>query len=739
VNDDNAQVNQPPTPRSGKEPPGPRRPHTGEGLPDPDKPKAGKGLPDPDKTKAGRAGSEPDKPQHGPQAGRNTAFGGYVSRARQLVQGDHVARDKYVFSLGGEPKARLTTVPEDLYGAFVDPQNWDDLRERFGKQRVVILSGEPGRGRTATAVRLLKHQQARGIYELAPTTDLDRLASSIEDLHTGPDPIGDGAGFILAVPPGGQLHSFPFRELTAALPAYDHRLVVTVGPETALADPDLFRFLIELPAAAEPMAVLRAHLLWRLDSEQLVDQLLAQPPVAELLNQYMTADTSFETIAQLASTLSWEPDGEVDPARVRGRMTGTSHDVGQWFDALPDLRTRSFAIALAALNGLPYDDVAQAAKRLYRRLDPTRQNPALLDQSARTVDDPFQGERRGRLRMLRATTRTETIAMQFLGAAPATVVEYRATNFARKVLKHVWHGYEIQDVLLQWLRELASGPSEQVTVFAGTALGVIATLAFDHTFNSVLDSCAGDEDILQREAAAMALSVAADDEPLRGVVASLVADFSVSDPPRPATAARVYGLSQGLHPGGPDPVSAVASLDRFAVTNDFDVSFAVGASLADLILADRARVTPVVYRTLLRWYHDRTRDHTAHLAFLMIAAGLVESAPADPRQAAVNWPTLLQLARDKPDLRDPLSELWHEALDAPARPFDAEDVLRMWATWAESDGGLRDTFVRLVRAIATHSPRTRATLARLARDWVDEESLEPSLRTCAAMSAVLRV
>ena len=59
-----------------------------------------------------------------------------------------------------------------------------------------------------------------------------------------------------------------------------------------------------------------------------------------------------------------------------------------WFAGLGDTRTRSFAIALAVLNGLPYDAVAKAARALYDRFD----SPAYMVMAS-GEDPPPEGHR----------------------------------------------------------------------------------------------------------------------------------------------------------------------------------------------------------------------------------------------------------------------------------------------------------------------------------------------------------
>jgi hypothetical protein len=202
-----------------------------------------------------------------------------------------------------------------------------------------------------------------------------------------------------------------------------------------------------------------------------------------------------------------------------------------------------------------------------------------------------------------------------------------------------------------------------------------------------------------------------------------------------ATAARVHGLSQRLATGGRDAAATLAALDRLATVGKLTVAIGIGDSLADLILAEN-RVAAHVFDTLLSWFDDRRRAASAHLAFIMSAVLLVTHA-TDGAGRTSSWPTLLLLARDSPELREPLFRLWHRVLDEGVLHSEAESVLTTWAGMAERDERVRDAYVRLMRAVAAHSVRTHRSIVRLANDWVSDDRLLPLPTVSAAVNDAL--
>ena len=149
-------------------------------------------------------------------------------------------------------------------------------------------------------------------------------------------------------------------------------------------------------------------------------------------------------------------------------------------------------------------------------------------------------------------------------------MEYRDPDYVIKVIRRAWSDYEVQDLLLCWLGELAEDASEQVRIFAGIALGRLATWSFDTLSSSVLTPWAISQRRTRREAVAYALRVVAGDHRLRENASQLISGWyaSRSNPLAQATAARSYGVAYGLF----DPAAAFEALDRLTAVDDIRVA-----------------------------------------------------------------------------------------------------------------------------------------------------------------------
>jgi len=676
------------------------------------------------------------------EPGQGAARQEALRNAQHVIDGDVVGRDKFVFLVGGEKKAAICRLSplycERVQDAFVDPEGWDELREQFGKRRTVILRGTPGQGRTATAVRLLMSTSTEVMYNLDPRVDLNRLAEQIEQDQHGGGTVERGAGFLLCQPGHmAALHGRALRDLDDALIEADARLVLTVGPDMRLADEELIEYLVELPPAPSYRRIVERHLEWRLGGERAAQELLAREDVQTVLDELLDEMTSCEEVALLAYIVSEEDGDTINLARVRERMARRSLDAfDTWFEDLRGVDLRSFAIALAALDGFPYEDVARAAEKLHQRLAPSAQTLIVSPDSGQPVNrNRFRIPRRQLLELLRATV-VDTEVRRPYGWVPSQAVAYKDRSYPRDVLFKVWHDYQIHDVLLAWLTDLIEEPSEQVVVQVATTLGVLSTFSFHHLLTAVLLKWAGSEELSKRDAVAYALRVPAADERLRGSVTHLVNFWfgSADDPASQATAARVHGLALA----SVDPEVSLAALDRLARDAVYEVKFAIGASFIDLLLSDAPQFAPRILSTLLRWFDDPERTDTARLVFLIVANDLVtELAASEAGASPVAWPSLLGLANDSPALRDLLIRAWCRVLSEGLYLDVAEGVVDDWARRAEGDRALLEAFARMVRAVGAADPRARAILRRCAAKWRSDDNLFPLPKAAHTVEVVL--
>ena len=654
---------------------------------------------------------------------------------------------KHIYLLNGERPARLRLISpltlDPVRHAFVDPDGWDEIRAAFAKRRIAILRGPSGCGKMAAAIRLLQGVGTGRFYHLDSATDLTRLAESLESGGAESDGIDHGAGFVLNRPIAfGALRGSILQGLEEALLRAEARLVLTVDSEDSIPDEDLIDYIVAIPGGPPYPEVVANHLRWLIE-ERAADRLLGLAPISEVVAEQLERRASCQMAARLARTIADEfeaaPGTDADPGRIRDRMSRHgAEDFEIWFISLGDSETRCFAMALAVLNGLAYERVADAARGLYRRLDRGR-NLVL----ASPLDGPWEGDspfrltRAERLHKLRAGIRRMDVHGPY-GHSTAQAVEYRDTEYARAVIRHVWSEYQIHDVLTDWLGELSDDADDQVRVCAGSALGLIATDSFEYVARHILSRWAASPRPSRRDAVAYALRVVAGDPDLIDNVRQLANGWYANRkvPALQATAARVHGVSLGPV----DPEAAVDALDRLSVIDDIKVAVAIGDSLADLLVDGDVDLAERILPRLEDSLGVQERTISAQLSFLILADALVTDA--DDEQGTgpeVPWPSLLWLANRHPGVRVPLTALWRRVINEAVFHSEAEKIMTSWATLAETDTALRDAFLRLLRAVMRGDERSVRILERYADRWVAADNLAPLPLTSTGLRSVIAV
>lgn len=706
---------------------------------------------------AAASGATQEKPDAAdPDAEASDATGGFGQgafrrNARQdaysNVGGDFVAGNKYVF-LSGSARRRLGRLSPLLLDraqhAFVEPEGWPEVLAAFGKRRVVIVRAPEGWGKTTAAIRLLLGHTHDRLFSLGHDTAASELPQLVD---ANADQLS-GTGLLLDRPARTTgLTAAALHAMEDSLERIDARVVITQVTDSGMNDVELLDYVTTLGGRPDPTRLVRRFLQWQLGAGQAA-RLLADPEVAPLVEAHLGPETPAKLAADLASALVDEveaADSEpLDLGRVRRRLASRSaEDFEIWIEGLRDPRLHSHAIALAVLNGLPHEQIAAATRLLQRALlrrdDPLAQAPQDDDGPARGVPDPYGLPLRRRLALLRAQTSTAPVRTA-VGLVPATSVNYQDPAYAARIILHTWCEYQVQDVLLGWLGRLAEDPSEQARIYAGVALGLLACRSFEYLTDHLLRPWAFGGDRNRRNTVAYALSVCVHDEQLRPVVEDLARTWHRDDDPNAqATAARVYGVALG----GTAPLAAIDALVRLTPVDSIPVAVAVGDSLTDVLTEHTALVTAVLMR-LHQSLADRQSRPSALLAFLIVAAQLVDTADAEGTQpgtepgtgtgtggtAEVQWPGLLRHADLRAESRPLLVELWRTALNEPIHHREAIQVLRTWAARAGTDRPLREAFLRLVAAVARDNARTTAIIQRCAAEWAQETG--SPVAACAA-------
>ncbi|MGW8888875.1 hypothetical protein [Streptomyces sp. NPDC055749] len=721
-----------PGPGAGQPPPAGGDQPGGGGPPQSGGPDSG-GQPTPTPSGAGPEASEATG-----QLGQGSMRHGHLQNAFANVQGDVVGGNKYVLVDGGrkEPRVLSPLIDERVRHAYHEPAEFGAAREALLRQKIIILRGAPGYGKSALAVRLLQGACEGPIHHLDSKVALAALADSLE---SGAGGIESGVGFLLDQPADiGNLSGEVYEKVQGALSHANAWMVLTVA-STEVADSELLAGVLDLTEVPDTLAVTRAHVRWRLGARH-ADRLLARADVNELLGELLAGDPACRQAAELGAVLADDYEaGELDPQRIReSRNRLADEDFEIWVESLPDRSTRCFALALAVLNGLPQENVAQAARTLEQLLDD--KSPYLRapgpDGRLPHVHDPFAQPRRRRLARLRARTvgkqRQAGRTVQRDRGEPGDALEYKDPGYPPRVIRHAWNQYGIQTELLEWLTSLVNDPAEQVRIYGAASLGVIAAESYTYVCDHLLHAWAHSEDAKLRDAVAYALSVGCEDAWVKEQAAVLVEAWLVdrTAPMGQATAARVHGM-------GVLGDRSEEELGRLAVVDHWTVAVAVGRSFTDLLADDHERAE----RTL-RVLRDGAAKHqarpTALLAFLIVCSQLiVDSGEWQTGGVVPAWPALLYLAHTREGMREAYVGLWRDALNHLFLRERAEQVIGDWAAQAEKDVRLRDMFLLMIGAIAYQDPRSGQTLRRFAEGWTDPENLAPLPVVAAAVHARL--
>jgi len=680
--------------------------------------------------------------RHGQGSLRNE----YLREAERLtIEGDAVGRDKNIFLIGGKQKARLRLLSnrqmEPIRGAFVVPDGLDEIHSAFAKSRTIILRGPAGCGKQSLATYMLIALSRGSVFHLDSAVDLARLAEWIETDLKGQDRIEQGAGFLLNQPAGfGGLYASVLQGLDDVLERADARLVLTIGSDVPVPDQDLFDYIVDFSWVPKYSEIVNSHLGLRLTREP-ADRLLTQPDVPPAIARQLENCGSCKLAADLAEFIAYEFEllagGEIfDVQKIDSWSSQRGkEDFDIWFAGLGDTRSRSFAIALAVLNGLPYDLVARAARALYRRFE---QPAYVVMASAGEVRPeelrPFRTSLREWLHRLQARTREIEVRGRY-GHSPAVAVEYRHPDYADKVIQRAWSDYAVQNVLLAWLRGLAEDESDQVRIFAGIALGRLAKASFDTLCSSVLGPWAASEHGAHRDAVAYALRIVATEDRLQGNVDQLISAWYANrgKPFAQATAARCYGVAYGPL----ESAAAFEALYRLTAVDDIRVATAIGDSIADLFVAGTDDFARAALPRLATAVAEHGRSGAIQLIFLILADGLLaRSRDTAVEGAPAAWPMLLYLMTRLAEVRPAIVTLWQYVLNEALFHSEAEQVMARWAGAAERSPAVREAFLRLARAIA-RDERALMILERYCALWVSTDNLSPLPVVSAELRAVL--
>ncbi|MFI1715845.1 hypothetical protein [Streptomyces litmocidini] len=666
------------------------------------------------------SGEQPREPNvfaaadRGPLAGGDTGGAATARRALRTwasgagdrhtsVQGDGTFFEGNqffsVYGFGDASRFVRGPVPPEtlahLAQVYCEIAGYQRMKERLRDSRVLVLCGEPGSGRKATALALLDEVTGGKVFRLDPRHGVDEITGEAlqeggghlmelltEDVRgegesrarSGP---GDGAGG--ARRPAArlsELHLDRFGELLRSRDAYGIVLVESGEPADRLLRGRYGMYCAPPPADE----VLRRHLRERLRGEPAealgaARALAARPDVVRALG---LEELRPREAARLADHLARHWRGEMTDDQLLAECAGfVAAQAREWFagadrpgvlpEALPALNAGAFRIAVAVFDGSAYSLAAEAAELLAWELAVT------LDPEQAPGRRLFGAHAEHRPMRARAVLEDGELD---LGPAkvPVRAVRFRGEALAAAVLGEIWHGYHnVRGPVARWLRALCDDPRAEVWVRASVAAGVLCSWDWIHGFRELIVPLAVTDAPVTRLAAATALAESARDPRIRPAVASVLKDWAVSDDPTlvgTALLAHGFVLAAGDVPGSLD---ALARVVRTCEPTDGDVLAPASFSVTRLLASGEPE--PVL-RRLHQWLEDG-RINLANLVHLAVIGalgtrtthlwGLREVPELDEHAAR---PLLVALLATRPALAPVLARLLRHTL-ATARSGEA--------------------------------------------------------------------
>ncbi|MFC9797327.1 hypothetical protein ACFVJI_32390 [Streptomyces sp. NPDC127584] len=609
------------------------------------------------------------------------------------------------------------------------------MRDRLRDHRVLVLCGEPGSGRKATALALLDELTGGKVFRLDPRHGVDEITEeALQEagghlLELRPEDVRESEGEPRAARSGrgehtavrrpatrlSELHLDRFGELLRGRDAYG----VVLVENGELAD-RLLRGRYGMYCAPPPAdEVLHRH-LWnelRAESDQALGDARARGARQDVAEALGLEELRPREAARLADHLARHWRGEVTDEELLAECASfVRSQAREWFagadrpgavpEALPALGVGAFRIAVAVFDGSAYSLAAEAAELLAWEL-------------AVTLDPEHPPGRRlfGTHAEHRPVQARAVLEDGELDLGPATVpvraVRFQGEALAGAVLGEIWHGYHnVRGPVARWLRALCDDPRPEVWVRASIAAGVLCSWDWIHGFRELVVPLAVTDDAVARMAAATALAESARDPRVRPAVADVLKNWASSDQELLVWTALLthgYVLAAGSVPGSLD---AIARVVRTREASDVDVLVPAAFSVARLLACGEPE--PVL-RRLLQWLEDG-RTNLANLVHLTVIRALSTRT------------THLWGLREVPELEGHAARPLLVALLAtrPALAADLAALLRSTLVTARSGESALEALGGMLRRAAKDPESLRhvcAFLPRLAVDRRDRDRL----------------
>ncbi|MFC4626821.1 hypothetical protein ACFO6V_01160 [Promicromonospora alba] len=589
--------------------------------------------------------------------------------------------------LGGEQRRRTLSTPiaveylVEMRQLDADHPSAGAARAALQTNKLCILQGPRGSGRGFIARTAAADLVGEGGHcrLIEPGTDPRDLAA--EDFEAD-------CSYVLESPEIARdrsLAEYVLARLASLLTRRKAALVLVVDDDV-LATDEVTTWVVRITDSLSRAAVLRSHLRHHSAREGRTEglELLDDPLITTWLDQDAPSLTE---VARIGARLAkGDPPAEcVEGAGARQRET-VREILGS-----PE-KPRELAIAIAFFGGLPYSTVYRMETGL-----------AELVHAVTGDDGPrrsrFLRERRSRLDEIGAEITQRTVTTEY-GASPAEVVEFRRPQMFDAVIEQTWRDFGGSEILLTWLGGLAVHRDVAVRLRAATSVGRLSWLGFGDVAENLLQSWSYSTSSRRRLAAAMALSVAMQNEAVAGHALGLVESWTTAGSRQQRTTA---ALSWGLAVSPLWPYPALDGLGRLLSDRDGGV---VARAVRDGLSNVFEGHPELVVRTLDQWWSTADASYRRE-----ILAAFLQSCPlSGVGRRASALPAVLEmletgLTRPAPrpadgsdggSAREAVLRLWRAALRAPESQPVALPLLLDWVRQADRETPYRDPVLELI-------------------------------------------